>query len=156
MTAVLSFAVFVALVVGAAWTGARFRPGAWYRALDKPGWTPPDLVFPVVWGVLYVAIAAAGWLVWRADGWSLSLALWGVQLVLNAAWSWLFFGLRRMRLAFIDIALLWLAIASFIAAAWPVSMTSALLFLPYLAWVSLAAALNLSIMHRNPSLDGGR
>lgn len=146
----MALAVFVVLVLVAASTGAIFKPGVWYERLDKPSWTPPNIAFPIVWSILYVMIAMAGWLVWREVGWSLPIVLWGAQLFVNAAWSWLFFGRRRMDLALIDVGALWLVIAGFILTAWPISTTASLLFLPYLVWVSIAAALNRSVLNRNP------
>ncbi|MEM9439271.1 MAG: TspO/MBR family protein [Pseudomonadota bacterium] len=145
-----SLAVFIVAVIMVAMTGAVFKPGSWYETLEKPSWTPPDWAFPVVWSILYLFIAIAGWLVWQSSGWSLALALWVLQLLLNGAWSWLFFGLKRMDLAFVDVSLLWLCIAGFIVIAWPISTTAALLFLPYLVWVSIAAALNLTVWRMNP------
>jgi tryptophan-rich sensory protein len=147
----LSLAPFVLAVIVVASTGAIFKPGAWYETLSKPSWTPPDWAFPVAWSILYLFMAIAGWLVWQQAGWSLALILWIAQLVLNGAWSWLFFGLRRMDLAFGDVTLLWLCIAAFIIIAWPISTTAALLFLPYLVWVSIAAALNLTVWRMNPA-----
>lgn len=145
-----SLAVFVALCVATASTGALFQPGAWYETLDKPSWTPPNWSFGVIWTVLYVMIAVAGWLVWREAGIGAAMVFWGLQLVLNGAWSWLFFGRRRMDLAMVDVIALWLAIAIFIVLAWPISTWAALLFVPYLVWVSLAATLNRSVWRRNP------
>jgi len=145
-----SLAVFIVAVIMVAMTGAIFKPGPWYETLEKPSWTPPDWAFPVVWSILYLFIAIAGWLVWQTSGWPLALALWILQLLLNGAWSWLFFGLKRMDLAFVDVSLLWLCIAGFIVIAWPISTTAALLFLPYLVWVSIAAALNLTVWRMNP------
>ena len=147
IVALVSFVVAVVLIAS---TGAIFKPGAWYEGLAKPSWTPPDWAFPVVWSVLYIFIAGACWLVWREAGWSLALGVGILQLLLNGAWSWLFFGLRRMDLAFVDVALLWLCIAAFIMLAWPMSTIAALLFLPYLVWVSVAAALNLTVWRMNP------
>jgi benzodiazapine receptor len=149
----MDWVVFIILVFIAAASGAVFKPGDWYRSLDKPAWTPPDGAFPIVWTVLYVLIAWAGVLVWRA-GEPLPLVLWGAQWVLNAAWSWLFFGLRRMNWGLIDVCLLWLTIAGFIVAAWPASPLASLLFLPYLAWVSAAAALNRAVLRLNPGSAG--
>jgi translocator protein len=100
---------------GAAATGAIFRPGEWYRQLDKPRWRPPDWLFAPVWTLLYVMIALSGWLVWREKGLAdaaVPLTLYAVQLVLNAAWSPIFFGLRRPALAAIEIALLWASIVA--------------------------------------------
>ncbi len=146
----MSLVVFFSLVFFAASTGAIFRPDRWYEGLAKPRWTPPNGAFPLVWSVLYVMIAIAGWRVWRAEGLSLALAFWGAQWVFNAAWSWLFFGQRRMDRGMVDIALLWLSVAGFIVASWSVDRLAAWLFGPYLAWVSTAAMLNRAMMRLNP------
>lgn len=141
---------FIALVAAAATTGAMFQPGPWYESLSKPWWTPPNWAFPVVWSTLYVMIAAAGWLVWRAEGVGLALGLWVAQLVFNAAWSWIMFSRREIALALFDAVAMWVTILAFIIVAWPVSRTASLLFLPYIAWVSTAIALNWSVLARNP------
>jgi tryptophan-rich sensory protein len=146
----LTLAVFLALVVLVAMSGVLFKPGDWYAALAKPSWTPPDWSFGVVWSILYLMVAIAGWLVWEAGGWTAAMTFWVAQLGLNGAWSWLFFGRRRMDQAFIDVILLWLSIAAFILTAWPLSTWAALLFAPYLLWVTIAAALNLSVWRMNP------
>jgi len=149
----LTLVPFLAAVFAASATGAVFRPGDWYKRLDKPGWTPPDWLFPLAWGLLYVLIAFAGWLVWLEAGLagaSTALALWAVQLVFNAGWSAVFFGLRRVGLAFVEVLALWLSIAATIAAFYPVSAAAAAMMAPYLAWVSFAAVLNLAIWRRNP------
>lgn len=150
----MTLIIFFALVAIAACSGALFKPGAWYDRLNKPSWNPPDWVFPVVWTILYVFIAFAGWLVWGEVGMSLPVVLWGVQLVLNAAWSWMFFGLRRMDLAFVNVCGLWLSVALFIVFALPVSWLAALLFVPYLAWVTTAALLNRTVWKMNPTVAG--
>lgn len=148
----LSLIVFIVLVVATASTGILFQPGAWYEGLSKPGWTPPNWLFGPVWSVLYLMIAVAGWLVWRIEGAGLAMLLWVAQLVLNGMWSWLFFGRRRMDLAFLDVVALWLAIAGFILAASPVSGMAALLFVPYLVWVTIAGALNRAVWRMNPTI----
>ena len=142
-----SLLVFVALVALAAYTGASFPPGPWYASLTKPAWTPPDWLFAPVWTALYVAIAVAGWRLWRrtAGRFTPALALWGAQLVLNAAWSFVFFGLRRPGWALLDIALLLACIAAFVWSARKASPVSAALFVPYLLWVAFATALNFEI-----------
>lgn len=147
----LSFLAFALLVVIASLIGVAFQPGAWYQDLAKPAWTPPSWVFAPVWTVLYVVIAIAGWLVWRAGGnrFSAPVYFWLVQLVLNAAWSWLFFGLHRPAVALVDIALLLIAIVAFIATAWRYSAVAASLFVPYAAWAAFAAVLNYSIWRLN-------
>ncbi len=149
MRNISSLAVFAALVVLAAYTGAQFLPGDWYAALNKPTWTPSNWVFPVVWPILYVIIAVAGWLAWRAAGWSPAIIVWGVGLFFNGLWSYLMFGRHEISIALADIALLWLAIVAFIAAAWHVERRASYLYLPYLAWVSFAAALNFAIWRMN-------
>lgn len=146
---------FLALVAAAALTGAQFQPGAWYAELAKPSWTPPGWLFGPVWTVLYVAIAVAGWLVWRSDKrLTVPLAFWIAQLVLNAAWSWLFFGLHRPGAALVDIVAMVVLLAAFVATAWPVSRTASLLFVPYLAWVAFATALNAAVWRLNPTATG--
>lgn len=146
-----SLIVFIALVAAAAVTGAQFQAGAWYAQLAKPSWTPPSWLFAPVWTILYVAIAVAGWLVWkkvrRADA---AIALWAAQLALNAAWSWLFFGLHRPDLALVDIVLMLVLIGAFIVTARRVSPVASYLFIPYFLWVSYATALNVAIWSTNP------
>ena len=112
-----SLVVFILLVAAAALAGTQFKPGSWYAGLIKPAWTPPNSVFGPVWSVLYVMIALAGWLVWRNGERGLPLASWGVALVLNASWSWLFFGRQAIGLALVDIVALWCAILAFALAA---------------------------------------
>jgi translocator protein len=146
----MAAAVFIVIVLAAASSGAIFKPGEWYESLRKPGWTPPKWAFPVVWTILYVMIGYAGWLVWTAAGWSLPMMLWALQMVTNALWSYFFFGMRRMDIALVDVAVLWLSIAFFIVTAWSVAPLASLLFVPYLAWVTAAAALNHSVRRLNP------
>lgn len=146
----MSAIIIAVLVLATASTGAIFKPGEWYEDLRRPTWTPPNWAFPVVWSILYLAIGFAGWLVWEAQGMGLAIALWLAQLVFNAAWSWLFFGRKRMDLAFVDVCLLFLTIVAFILAAAQVSQTAALLFLPYAAWVATAATLNRAVWRLNP------
>lgn len=143
---------FLAAAFAAAATGVVFRPGEWYERLDKPSWRPPNRLFAPVWTLLYVTIAVAGWLAWRAGGLSgagLPLAVYAVQLGLNAAWSPIFFGLHRPDLALVEIILLWLSIAATVVLFFPLQAVAALLLLPYLVWVGFAVALNFSIWRRN-------
>ncbi|HET9622169.1 MAG TPA: TspO/MBR family protein [Kofleriaceae bacterium] len=121
----------------------------WYPTLAKPSWTPPGWLFAPVWTTLYVAMAVAGWRVWRRVGWGRALTSFAVQLALNVAWSFLFFGLRQPVLGMIDIAALWLAIVVTLASFGKIDRPAAWLLVPYLAWVSFASALNLSIALHN-------
>jgi tryptophan-rich sensory protein len=149
----IAVAVFAGLNLAAATSGGMFKPGVWYAGLNKPSWTPPNWAFPVVWGLLFALNAWAGWMIWEAIGASRPdvLALYIGSLVLNAAWSWLFFGLKRMDLALIDVALLWLSLVAVIAVFWSIRPAAALPVLPYLLWVTIAAALNRRMIQLNPA-----
>lgn len=131
--------------------GNLFQPGAWYDGLEKPPWNPPSWVFGPVWTVLYVLMGVAAWLVWdryRADARG-ALALFVTQLVFNAGWSAVFFGLQAPGLAFAWIVVLWLLIAATIGAFWRRRPLAGALLLPYIAWVSFAAVLNYTIWRLN-------
>lgn len=148
------FLIFVGVNILAASSGAIFRPGAWYRTLDKPRWTPPDRLFGPAWTLLFLMIAYAGYrftLDTSPGDRVLPLTLYGVQLAANAGWSALFFGARRMDLAFVDAIVMWVLIAATILAFYPHSPEAALLMMPYLLWVGFASVLNYSIMRRNAS-----
>ena len=149
-----SLVVFIGLVALAAGIGSQFMPGEWYRSLNKPSWNPPNWLFGPVWTTLYVMIAIAGWLVWRSDGprRQAMLSFWGGQLVLNAMWSWLFFGLKRPDLAMIDIVWLWLVIGTFTIGTWRLKRSASLLFIPYWIWVTFASVLNFAIWRLNARL----
>lgn len=142
---------FLAVTAIAAYTGSRYMPGIWYADLIKPEWTPPNWVFAPAWTVLYIMIAVAGWLAWRHGGLGLALLLWFVQLGLNSAWSYFMFGEHDITAALTDITAMWVTILWFILAVRKVSGTAALLFVPYLLWVSYALALNAAIWQMNPA-----
>lgn len=149
MTHLPSLLVCFALVAMAAVTGSQFTPGPWYDTLVKPAWTPPKWLFPIAWTILYIMIAVAGWRVWKSDGLGGALAVWGIGLAFNAAWSWLMFGERQIGLALADLVAMWLSIVAFIILASPVDRVAAVLFVPYLVWVSYAGALNYVIWRWN-------
>ncbi|HET9536526.1 MAG TPA: TspO/MBR family protein [Mesorhizobium sp.] len=154
ISSVLVLLGFIAACFLAALTGAMFRPGDWYERLTKPSWRPPNQLFAPVWSVLYLMIAVSGWLIWRETGFvgaTLPLAIYALQLVLNAAWTPLFFGLHRIDLGFFDIVLVWLSIVATIVLFYPIHSVAAMLLLPYLAWVTFAAALNFAVWRLNPS-----
>lgn len=137
---------FIGAVFAASITGGVFRPGEWYKRLEKPSWTPPDWLFPLAWGLLYVLMAYAAWRVWDIAGLGFAIAFWGLQLVLNAGWSAVFFGLKKPGLALVELATLWLALAATIYLFARVDPVSAWLLAPYIVWVSFAAALNAEIV----------
>ncbi len=148
----LALAGFFVACLAAAMTGALFRPGLWYEGLAKPSWRPPNWLFPPAWSVLYATIAVSGWLVWRQEGLAgaaFPFAVYGAQLLLNAAWSALFFGLRRPDLAFGEVILLWLSILATILVFRPLNGLAAALLLPYLGWVGFAGMLNFAIWRLN-------
>jgi tryptophan-rich sensory protein len=151
-----ALAGFLILCFAAATLGSMLTAqsvGGWYNNLAKPSWNPPKGVFAPVWTALYTAMAFSAWLVWRRRGFrgaSGALGLFLLQLVLNVAWSGLFFGLRSPFLGFIDIVLLWFAILATLIAFSRINTLAGILFVPYLAWVSYAAALNFAIWRLNP------
>ncbi|MET7280546.1 TspO/MBR family protein [Kribbella sp. NPDC005582] len=120
-----------------------------YAALEQPGWAPPSWLFGPVWTALYVMIAISGWLVWRSTGWTSRLIPYGVQLVLNAIWTPLFFGAGLRGPALIEIVLLWLAIGWTVATFRKVSTTAAWLLAPYWLWTTFATALNAAVWTLN-------
>ena len=150
ITTVLGLAGFIAAAGVVASSGALFKPDEWYRTLRKPFWTPPPWVFPVVWTPLYLMIAISGWLAWQAGGLAtLPFAFYAAQLGFNAAWSGLFFGMRRADLAFVDLILMWFTILVTLIGFAQVSEAAAWLLAPYLLWVTIAGALNLSVWRLN-------
>lgn len=156
----LGFLAWLSLCIATSAVGAlaSVNAPAFYAALARPSWAPPGWLFGPVWSVLFLAMAVAVWQVWRlpvaSRARTLALRLFVVQLVANALWSWLFFGWRLGGLAFAEVLLLWLLIAGTLAAFWRVKPRAAVLLLPYLAWVSFAAALNLTLWRMNPALLG--
>lgn len=139
-------------VVGSIFT----RPSipTWYSALQKPDFTPPDWLFAPVWITLYTLMGISAYLVWNKGfenkNIKISLFIFTVQLLLNALWSFLFFGLHSPLYAFIEIIILWVAIAIVILNFFRISLPAGFLLLPYLFWVSFAVVLNFYIMKLNP------
>lgn len=143
------FLLFLATCAVPATAGILFKPGAWYRGLDKPAWTPPDRLFPVIWALLYTLMSlAAARVAVHADN-DLALGLWSLQITINTLWSAVFFGLHRMLGGVVIIAFLWLAVLATTAAFWMHDTLAALMMVPYLAWGTFALALNTSVWLRN-------
>ena len=151
----LGLVIFLAVCFAAAGIGGAVttpKIANWYATLAKPSWNPPNWIFGPVWSALHFCMAVAAWLVWRQGGFSgatLPLALFGVQLGLNVLWSCLFFGLQSPGLAFVDVLLLWAAIAATMVTLWQRSVIAGILFVPYLAWVTFASVLNFTIWRLN-------
>ena len=127
-----------------------------YAMLAKPGWAPPPSVFGPVWTALYVLIAIAGWLAWRArapaSDTRLALGLYFGQLVLNALWSWIFFAWHQGALALVEVCVLWLAVLATLTQFWRLRPIAGVLLVPYFAWVSFATALTAAVWRLNPGL----
>jgi benzodiazapine receptor len=147
----IAFAIFLAACAAAGMTGGLFPPGQWYRGLTKPSWTPPDWLFPVAWSVLYLCMAGAGARIAMAEGNGIAMAFWSLQIALNALWTPVFFGLRRIKLGLYVLVALWLSVAGSIVAFAQVDSFAALLFVPYILWVTIAGALNASVWRLNPA-----
>ena len=136
---------------------ASMNAAGFYQQLQRPSWAPPAWLFAPVWSALFCLMGIAAWLVWRAYGFrgaSTALRLFGAQLVANALWTWLFFAWRQGLLALVEIVVLWLLIAATTFAFWRLSRVAAVMMLPYLAWVSFAAALNYAVWRLNPNVLG--
>jgi translocator protein len=136
---------------------ASANAATFYGALSQPSWAPPAWLFGPVWSTLYVLMGVAAWLVWRRysfSGTATALGLFAMQLVANALWTWLFFKWHLGAASLVEIVVLWLLIAATILAFWPLHRLAALLLVPYLAWVSFASALTLSLLRLNPSALG--
>ena len=141
--------IFLVVVLGGGLSiGAVARPGEWYAALKKPLFNPPNWVFAPAWTLLYIMIAVAGARSF-ARGPDLDFGLWVAQLALNFVWSPVFFGLHRPRFALAIVAALLATILVFVAVNWSADRMSALLFLPYAAWVTFATLLNAAIVRLN-------
>ena len=147
----VTLATFAAAALGA-WASA--DAPTFYAALAKPRWAPPAALFGPVWTLLYLSMALAAWLVWRARGFAgarTALVLFALQLAANALWSWLFFAWRQGGLAFAEVLVLWCLILATIVAFQRISRVAALLLYPYLAWTTFATALTFSVWRLNPS-----
>ncbi|WP_367129986.1 TspO/MBR family protein [Saccharothrix sp. HUAS TT1] len=147
----VGLAVFAAAVAATAVIGSlsAISASAEYEQLRTPSWAPPSWLFGPVWTALYVMIALSGWLFWKRCGVTRELGLFAVQLVLNAAWTPLFFAANRYGLALVDIIALAVAVAALIVVFGRKHRVAALLLVPYLAWVGFATALNASIVALN-------
>ncbi len=148
---ILVAVLIASLVLGV--SGALTNVGMWYRRLRKPTWNPPNWAFGPAWTIILGLAAWAGALAWihapdTAAHWRIGV-LFGANIVLQMAWSPLFFNLKRPDWALIEVPFLWLSILALIIALAPISTLAAALLAPYLVWVSFAAFLNLTIVRMN-------
>jgi benzodiazapine receptor len=151
MNSIISMVVSFIVCFTAAFVGSRWLPDEWFKNLNKPSWNPPNWLFAPVWTILYALMAIAAWQVWEQNSVNVVplLALFLIQLAMNTAWTWIFFGLHRPDRAFAEIVVLWVLIAATLIGFWQVNPLAGLLLLPYLAWVTFASFLNLAIWRLN-------
>lgn len=150
MRKLISAFTFIALTLAIGMViGILNPPGEWYAALNKPFFSPPNWIFAPAWTALYVIIGFVGWRIWTYRRNSSAMRLWFTQMILNFIWSPVFFGLHLPALALVIIVMTALVILSFILSSWTRDKVSALLFLPYLFWVSFATLLNAAIVILN-------
>lgn len=155
LTSPIMLLVFVVICLAAGRLGAALTEPAlesWYRGLAKPDWTPPDLVFPVAWALLFLAMGIAAWLVWKAADRGelrLPLTLFFGQLAINVLWSFSFFGQRSPFLGLVCWAALFVAVVLTTIAFSRVSRAAGWLLLPYLIWLGYGGALNFAIWRMN-------
>lgn len=143
---------FTAAAVGGV---ASANAGAFYAQLVRPEWAPPGWLFAPAWTLLYLLMGIAAWLVWRARGWAHArgaLTLFLVQLAFNALWTWIFFVWQSGAWALAEIIALWLLILATLIAFARVQRWAGLLLVPYLLWVSYAAALTAAAWRLNPGV----
>ncbi len=147
---ILLFCLFLAATFAAGATGALFPTGEWYKGLNKPSWVPPNWLFPVAWTSIYLLISFAGARVAVLDGNAYAMAFWGLQIALNTLWTPVFFGLRHLKASLPVMACLWIAVFGATITHFQLDFWAGLAFVPYLAWVTVAAALNLAMWRLNP------
>lgn len=145
----MTFYIFLIACCAAASTGILFKPGSWYESLQKPSFTPPNWLFPLAWTTIYLLIAWAGYRLTQIPGSQTVLALWAAQIALNTLWTPVFFGANRIVASMIILAILWLVVAVMVLLAIQLDVITGLILFPYLAWLTVAAALNFSIMRHN-------
>lgn len=151
MTVLIAIMTAATAGLGAAVSGG--SADVWYFALEKPGLTPPDFIFAVVWPILFILMAFGAVLVRIKAGsfaaCSGALGLYFTQLALNLSWSWLFFGFHQVLISMIVLAALWILITAMIRSFAKLSKAAAILQVPYLLWVTFAGYLNGSILLLN-------
>ncbi|MCV7056420.1 TspO-and MBR-like protein [Mycolicibacterium gilvum] len=143
---------FAAVILASALGGLSANSADGYAQLEQPGFAPPSWVFGPTWTLLYALMAIAAWLVWRtgpSPETRRALTLYGVQLVLNAAWTPLFFGLGWRGVAFFELSALLVVLIATVVMFWRRSTLAGALLLPYLAWSTFALCLNFAVWQLN-------
>lgn len=147
----LKLVFWISLCMLAGFIGSLFSPGEWYQSLQKPALNPPNIVFPIVWNILFVLMGIAAWRIGEKQRRIISVALvmFIMQLCFNALWSYLFFGMQRPGLAVIEMLFLWALILVTILIFYRIDKIAGFLLIPYLGWVGFALYLNYSIYFLN-------
>ena len=144
-----SLAIFLLICFLVFSFGGLFRPGDWYLALNKAPWTPPNIAFPIVWSFLYLCIALSGWQIYHLGNTTLK-TLWLLQMLLNALWSWIFFGQHWLLLGLLTIITLDALVINLALKARRLKLGFAsLMLVPYITWLLLATSLNTYIVLAN-------
>jgi tryptophan-rich sensory protein len=147
------FGIFLISCGAAGATGGAFPPGDWYKTLNKPTWTPPDWAFPVAWTTIYLLISFAGARVAVLEGSGYALAFWAMQAGFSTLWTPIFFGLRRLKESLYVMVPLWVSVLLATVTHFNIDPIAGLAFLPYLLWVTVAAALNFTVWRMNPGVE---
>jgi tryptophan-rich sensory protein len=153
---IILFFVSIAIPLLAGFIGSMSTSSSvssWYQTINKPVFNPPNSVFGPVWTTLFILMGVSLYIVWskglKKKGVKKALGVFGIQMLLNIAWSFLFFGLRSPLLGLIEIVVLWSAILYTIILFYRISKTASYLLIPYILWVSFAAILNFAIFLLN-------
>lgn len=147
------FIIYLSACFVASATGALFPTGAWYKSLSKPWWTPPNWMFPIAWAIFYLLLAISGARVATTSGNQFAVGFWALHIALNTLWTPVFFGSHRLQAGMVIITLLWFSALGMIYSSLLVDYISGLIILPYIGWVSYAAALNFALWRMNPTDD---
>lgn len=151
----LMLAVFILLAVAAGAIGRAVNPPTlttWYAALHRPSWTPSPAEFRIVWTSIFVLMGIAAWMVWKTAGFyeaEMPLLLFFIQLALNAAWSWIFFGLHNMAAAYAENIAVWALTIATAVLFWRIRRVAGVLMLPGIAWLCFSLVLNAAIWRMN-------
>ena len=146
------FAMFLAACFGAGATGAAFPPGVWYEKLNKPTWVPPHWLFPLAWTSIYLLMSFAGARVAVLESNAFAMAFWAMQIAFNTLWTPVFLGLRRLKGGLYVMVPLWLSVLGCTITHFQLDTWAGLAFVPYLVWVTVAAALTFSVWRLNPDV----
>ena len=152
---ILPLLISILIVFSFGFIGSFFTTSSittWYAFINKPLFSPPNWIFGPVWTLLYILMGISAFLIWKKrDNLKTKQALvfYGIQLILNALWSIIFFGMHNPGLALLEIIILWLFILITLIKFYKINKTAGLLFIPYLLWVSFASILNYVIWMLN-------